>query len=1092
MFAHLNNKRLQHLLERYTNTRGFRIAVLLIVISIFVAAFYFMKVENSIDRVENLLLDVRLQSRANSLALAPSENIVIVAKDLDTNMYARNHPEMNIPPQGPLPRKRVAQIIDYISKQKPRAIIMDVEMQDPSTPENDDAMEKAIANAGNVYLGIQFRENQLGNLGDQNLMKQPDFLPKTEKFILENDVLPVLDRYTKAFSYFFQKPHSLFSELNSTSLLAYYPNRTQGVESNISKAYDRMFTMYSQDALEQSYKIYNHIVPFSMMRIIQPFPQSSLESMDDMSRLVAPTMTQTFRAKAMHQCLEQKYETLFKNRPSFLTELARKNVPVLPLLSPEELADVNRKISYCRVEPIMERFMKPAKGLGVVNVEYFKEGFLRDVPLVYKGYEGKFFTYLGARPILDVLNVKQIAYTPNTLYLQKSATSPEKAASLTVDDLKQNSLKEINLFQHHNVLINWRNPENGKIRLNRKMIFENNYTVGPKVLALWAHQPGCPEIRYPKLWHTSSPEAFMELYFSDQCGEDCKASLMEMSTVKSASWAFPEALSKNCDRECMSEVMGLYAIESWLTPHQQFDLQQEMSWKPFWLDTYLLAYEGSGSSLAELRNELVESKLEWLDQWFNVVLEKIQFYLHIPSRMVTLDDGYDRKLFGKGGLYRNISAMDVILTSELSTKGDLSAQLPNSEGDSSSSPVSGPSATATEAPGKIPDSMSKYYGQPEMGAFSFKDKIIIYGDTTRDIHRTPVGEAINGPEIVATVTDMIWNDHDFIKKVDNEPLFLVVGLLCALILYSLFRENTTLWAGNAISLLIMTIYWGFNFLFFSVFALWVPLVWPTCTLLAVMLVSNIFRFWIQDMEKRQLTNVFANYVSPQVMNEILKSPEHAMENLKGRKKELTVLFSDIKNFTQTFENEDPEQMVEQLNEYFNLMFNIILKHGGTHDKYMGDAIMAFFGSPHPIYNHAEIACMTALEMQAALKDLNQKWRSEGKKELEHGIGLSTGLMFVGNFGSDRNTNYTVMGSLVNLGARLETYTREVDADIIISDNTVKAVGSEAKVRDLGKIQIKGFSELVQIFALDAWEFAPPSKEDVAERLPRKLPANPSK
>jgi adenylate cyclase len=209
------------------------------------------------------------------------------------------------------------------------------------------------------------------------------------------------------------------------------------------------------------------------------------------------------------------------------------------------------------------------------------------------------------------------------------------------------------------------------------------------------------------------------------------------------------------------------------------------------------------------------------------------------------------------------------------------------------------------------------------------------------------------------------------------------------------------------------------------------------------------------------------------MGEIVKNPAKAMDNLKGGKKELTVLFSDLQEFTQKFENADPELMVSQLNEYFDVMTEIILKHGGTYDKYMGDSIMAFFGAPADLPEHAKMACKAAVEMQNALLVLNKSWAAAGSIVLSHGIGISSGEMFVGNFGSRNIKNFTVMGSNVNLGSRLETYTRVAHWPIIISVRTLELAGEAGmKTKDLGLIQVKGFSTRVQIYGLEQVDGVP--------------------
>jgi adenylate cyclase len=272
--------------------------------------------------------------------------------------------------------------------------------------------------------------------------------------------------------------------------------------------------------------------------------------------------------------------------------------------------------------------------------------------------------------------------------------------------------------------------------------------------------------------------------------------------------------------------------------------------------------------------------------------------------------------------------------------------------------------------------------------------------------------------------------------------------------------------GALAGVLMVVVFWAYNFYILAFNGVFLPIVWPTIASLLTFTGAVVYRYYIQDREKWELTRVFSKFVSPQVMGKILADPGQAMETMKGSRKELTVLFADIHNFTNHFEDAEPEQIVHQLNEYFNIMTRIVLNHGGTYDKYMGDALMAFFGSPTELPDHAERACRAALEMSAALEPLNQKWVQEGRPRLRHGIGISTGPVFVGYFGSDEIKNFTVIGSNVNLGARLETYTRQVDSDILISKGTYERVKTWARTRDLGEIPIKGFSNPVQAYVLE--------------------------
>lgn len=154
-----------------------------------------------------------------------------------------------------------------------------------------------------------------------------------------------------------------------------------------------------------------------------------------------------------------------------------------------------------------------------------------------------------------------------------------------------------------------------------------------------------------------------------------------------------------------------------------------------------------------------------------------------------------------------------------------------------------------------------------------------------------------------------------------------------------------------------------------------------------------------------------------------------LAGLRAEKRNLTVLFGDIRGFTSISEKQPPEAVVATLNEHLNMMVSVIFKHHGTLDKFVGDCVMAFWGAPLARANHAELAARAALDMIEGLEKLNQKWQSEGRPTLQIGVGINTGEMLFGNIGSEQRMDFTVIGDNVNLGARLESATKELKASI---------------------------------------------------------------
>lgn len=356
-------------------------------------------------------------------------------------------------------------------------------------------------------------------------------------------------------------------------------------------------------------------------------------------------------------------------------------------------------------------------------------------------------------------------------------------------------------------------------------------------------------------------------------------------------------------------------------------------------------------------------------------------------------------------------------------------------------------------------------GHPESGLLSFKNKIVIYGDAVKNTHRTPVGSAIYGSEILANVLDMFWHDKQFIRPVN--PIFVGLSIVMMSILLLLITIRARqLQEGIIGSLFLIAVFGVVNFVLFVQAAYWMPLVNPTMWLVFVLIGGIGYRYIVQDREKRQLANVFSKYVSPQVMDQILENPENSLDTLAGKKQNLTVLFADLRGFTSQCETEDLEAMVARLNEFFDAMTRIILKHQGTYDKFIGDAVMAFFGAPVDIGNHALKACEAAYEMHEALAELNRKWEAEGFAPLAMGVGVSTGEMIVGNFGADNLKSYTVMGTAVNLGARLESQTRPAGVLTIISEETHAMAGDQIQVTNLGPVSLKGISQDVIAYSLE--------------------------
>jgi adenylate cyclase len=218
----------------------------------------------------------------------------------------------------------------------------------------------------------------------------------------------------------------------------------------------------------------------------------------------------------------------------------------------------------------------------------------------------------------------------------------------------------------------------------------------------------------------------------------------------------------------------------------------------------------------------------------------------------------------------------------------------------------------------------------------------------------------------------------------------------------------------------------------------------------------------------------------------MQNPE--MLRLGGEEKELTAMFSDIRRFTALSESLSPTSLVEVLNEYLSEMTEVIVKHWGTLDKLIGDAMMAFGGALYPQDDHAVRACRAALEMHETLIDLQRRWGAQGRPRIDIGVGINTGCMVVGNMGSKSRFNYTIMGDNVNLASRLEGTNKTFGTRLIICENTYQLARHEMLARELDLIRVKGKSKPVKIYELIGTVAAAAQHRDRIERFAQGLAA----
>ena len=289
-------------------------------------------------------------------------------------------------------------------------------------------------------------------------------------------------------------------------------------------------------------------------------------------------------------------------------------------------------------------------------------------------------------------------------------------------------------------------------------------------------------------------------------------------------------------------------------------------------------------------------------------------------------------------------------------------------------------------------------------------------------------------------------------------LLLLLGAAVSLITSSMKAATSLVLSAICLCIFIAISYWLF---FFKTIIL--PLVSGGCMAVLTYTFITSYRYATEERQRRFYRGVLGKYLSHNVMETILQHP--AELKLGGERKDMTVLFADVRGFTKFCERSPVEEIAPRLNELHEKMTQIIWRHDGTLDKYMGDGIMAFWGAPLPQKDHARRAVLAAIDMMAELTRMRPSWESRGIEPFSMGIGINTGTMVVGNMGSNEFWNYTVLGDEVNLAARLEGLTRSYQVDVIVSEFTYRLVRDVVEARLLGEVTVKGKEKPVVVYGL---------------------------
>ena len=349
--------------------------------------------------------------------------------------------------------------------------------------------------------------------------------------------------------------------------------------------------------------------------------------------------------------------------------------------------------------------------------------------------------------------------------------------------------------------------------------------------------------------------------------------------------------------------------------------------------------------------------------------------------------------------------------------------------------------------------------KPTVDPAVFRDKLVFVGTTAAglsDVFAVPLPGKMPGMQVHASVLDNILSG----RFMAPAPIWLHVVLVWAAALAAgLAIVGFGVWRGLAVACGVIVLL-GASAVALLGRGTWIRVTEPGLATVLAAFAGVAYQYLVEDREKRKVKQLFSRYVSKDVCDQLMADPSKA--RLGGQRREMSVLFSDIRGFTTFSEAGSPEETVRQLNEYFSRMVHVVFAHGGTLDKFVGDAVMALFGAPLDDPEHADHAVRAAIDMLAELDGLNARWAAEGRPTLAIGVGVNSGAMVAGNIGSSTIMSYTVIGDAVNLGARLESLNKDYGTSIIISDATRALLKGRYDMRALGQVVVKGKTQPVAI------------------------------
>ena len=350
--------------------------------------------------------------------------------------------------------------------------------------------------------------------------------------------------------------------------------------------------------------------------------------------------------------------------------------------------------------------------------------------------------------------------------------------------------------------------------------------------------------------------------------------------------------------------------------------------------------------------------------------------------------------------------------------------------------------------------------KPLISPDEFKNKIVVIGANAINIDdnlNTPVSRKHPGPDVQATIIDNFIH-NEYLMPLNIIQNIIIITILCII---SFTLINLLNFLPSLLSLIFISIL----YVIICVIAFnnnITPLViTPLAAQLSTMIFGYSYRFILEGRNKEKIKNAMGKYLSQDIMKNVVQNIDDI--KLGGKKANVTVLFSDIRGFTSMSEKMTAEEVSMILNEYFSEMEPIITKYNGVINKFIGDAVMAIFGEPIQDINHAQNAVKCACEMLKKVEQLREKWLLEGKPKIEIGIGINTGEAFVGNIGSEKRLEYTVIGDTVNLASRIEGYNKVYKTNLLISSSTYTQVSDIVNVIKIADVTIRGKSKKMDIY-----------------------------